>query len=162
MLYLNLSRSIQSCLLLTSLLTITSCSSQPKITEKNISEILSGIDRAVASKDVSGIVANISNTAKIEVEDAASGKSMSFTKETYQKYSEEGFKVVNDYKSSRTNPQITIASNGESATATDVVDESVTINGKPMAMSTTESATFGLENGKVVITAIKGSMTIKK
>lgn len=160
--YINLSRSIKSCLLLTSMLTITSCNSQPKVTEKNISEILSGIDKAVASKDVKGIVANISNTAKIEVEDVASGKSMSFTKETYQKYSEEGFRVTNDYQSSRTKPQIVIASNGESATATDVVDESVTINGKPMATSTAESATFGLENGKVVITAIKGSMTIKK
>ena len=160
--YLNLSRSIQSCLLLASMLTITSCSSQPKVTEKNISEILSGIDKAVASKNVNGIVANISNTAKIEVEDVASGKSMSFTKETYQKYTEDGFRILNNYKSSRTNPQITIASNGESATATDVVDESVTINGKPMATSTAESATFGLENGKVVITAIKGSITIKK
>ena len=160
--YLNLSRSIQSCLLLASMLTITSCSSQPKVTEKNISEILSGIDKAVASKNVNGIVANISNTAKIEVEDVASGKSMSFTKETYQKYTEEAFRVTSDYKSSRTNPQITIAPNGESATATDVVDESITINGKPMSTSTAESATFGLENGKVVITAIKGSMTIKK
>jgi hypothetical protein len=160
--YLNLSRSIQSCLLLTLMFTVTSCNSQPKVTEKNIGEILAGIDKASASKDVNGIIANISNTAKIEVEDAASGKSMSFTKETYQKYAEEGFKVTNDYKASRTTPQIVIAPNGESATASDVVDESVTINGKPMATSTAESATFGLENGKVVITAIKGSMTIKK
>jgi hypothetical protein len=144
------------------MLTITSCNSQPKITEKNISEILSEIDKAVATKDVNGIVANVSNTVKIELEDVASGKSMAFTKETYQKYLEEGFKVITDYKTSRTNPQIIIAPNGESATAADIVDESVTINGKPMAMSTAESATFGLENGKVVITAIKGSMTIKK
>ena len=159
--HLNLSRSIQSCLLLT-LLTISSCNSQPKITKKSISEIMSGIDKALERKDISAVVANISNTAKIEIEDAASGKSMVFTKETYQKYSEEGLKVTSDYGASRTDAQITIASDGESATLRDRVFETATVNGNFISTSTAESATFGLENGKVMITAIKGSITVNR
>ena len=160
--YQTSSSSIKICLLLTSILTLTSCDHQTKITEQNIAETLAKVDNDIANKDVNGMISNISNNAKIEFKDTASGKSMSFTKETYRKHLEEVFRDITDYKATRTNTKIIIALNGESATGEDIMNETETVNGKLVATSASQSAVFGLENGKVVITAIKGSTIITK
>jgi hypothetical protein len=136
---------------------LTSCNSQTKITEENISETVSRMDSYVANKDINGIISHISNNAKIEFKDTTSGKQLSFTKETYRQHLEEVFKDITDYKAVRTNSKIVISLNGESATGTDIMNETETLNGKTVTTRAAQTVVFGLENGKVVITDIKGS-----
>lgn len=154
-----LSRSLTVGCLLISIASLTGCSSQPKVTEKSISELLERVDRASENKDVDGIVSALADNAIIEVSSAQG--SMSFNKETYKTYLAKAYTVISSYKARRTPTQfMNIDPNGASGTGHDIVVEEVTVNGKVVSTSTEETATFGIENGKVVITNIKGRMTV--
>jgi hypothetical protein len=112
-------------------------------------------------RNVDGFLVCISDGAKIDLEDAASGKSMFWTKATYKDNLAEGFSVMSNYKSTRTIPEITIDPSEKSAVVKDIITESVTANGKEITTNTVESGTLVLENGKLVFTSIKCSFKIK-
>jgi hypothetical protein len=112
-------------------------------------------------RDVDGFLVCISDGAKIDLEDAASGKSMFWTKATYKDNLAEGFSVMSNYKSTRTIPEITIDPSEKSAVVKDIITESVTANGKEITTNTVKSGTLVLENGKLVFTSIKCSFKIK-
>jgi hypothetical protein len=148
--HLSLSTKLVVLLLITS--TLNSCGEQSRITEKSIHDMMTQIDKASMNKDVDGVLICISDSARIDLEDAASGKSMFLT---------EGFNLMSNYKSTRTIPEITIDPSGKSAVVKDIITESVTANGKEITTNTVESGTLALENGKLVFTSIKGSFKIK-
>jgi hypothetical protein len=157
--HLSLSTKLVVLLLITS--TLNSCGEQSRITEKSIHDMMTQIDKASMNKDVDGVLIYISDSARIDLEDAASGKSMFWTKATYKDNLAEGFNLMSNYKSTRTIPEITIDPSGKSAVVKDIITESVTANGKEITTNTVESGTLALENGKLVFTSIKGSFKIK-
>jgi hypothetical protein len=155
----SLPKSIVTYLLIASLIVCSSCSNRLKITDKNVRELIERVDKATLNKDYDGIIAEVASNAKIVITNADAGKTTTFTKESYKAGLIQTLSNISEYKHSRTTSQIQIDPSGESATAMDVVYESMTVGGLIVSGRTIETTTFGIENGKVVVTSVRGIVT---
>jgi ribosome biogenesis SPOUT family RNA methylase Rps3 len=158
----SLARSIGTCLLIASLIALSGSSKPPKITDKNVRELLERLDKATVNKDYKGIIAEFASDAEIEIIYSNDEKRITPTKKSYAARLIEPFDPINEHKRSRTDRQIHIDSNGESATAKDVIYESTIIGDQILSSRTMETTTLRIENSKVAVTSVRRIVTYKE
>lgn len=141
------------------LFSFSGCSSEKKITEPEVLEVISMIEAATKNKDADSIVANLSEKVQIKVIVTADGQTQHFTfdRSQYGEYLKKAFAVVSDYTYSRQTTHVKISADGKSAIASDEIMESMTLNGKLIRSVSTEVATFVRENGKIVILLLEAT-----
>jgi hypothetical protein len=158
----SLPRSIGTCLLIVSLIALSGSSKPPKITDKNVRELLERLDRATVNKDYKGIIAEFASDAEIEIIYTNDEKRITPTKRSYAARLIEPFNPINEHKRSRTDRQIQIDPSGEIATAKDVIYESIISNGQILSNRTMETTTLRIENSKVAVTSVRRIVTYKE
>lgn len=144
-------------LLAVCIFSFSGCSSDKKITESEVKDVLNKIELAAKNKDVDSIVANMSAKVTIKATITASGQTQTlmFNREQYRDFLKQAFAVGSDYTYSRQKTQVKVAPDGKSATVTDEVSESITVNGQVIRSVGTEAASFIRENGKLVISYLE-------
>ena len=135
------------------LFSFNGCSSEKKITEPEVLDVLNKIEVAAKNKDADAIVANMSEKVQIKATITASGQTQTFTfnREQYRDFIKKSFAAGSNYTYSRQNTQVKISPDGKMAIVTDEVTESMTVSGQVIRSVGTEVATLGRENGKLVI-----------
>jgi hypothetical protein len=134
-----------------------------KITRTQILDILDSIDRGLTNKDAAAVVASFSSNAVITatiVEDQRTDKTKDDTG-SYRRSLEAGFQSFSDYKFARKDVAIQIAADSRTAISSSVLTETFRFDGKIKQAVTKESATFGMIEGKVLLTAMNSEVTIK-
>ncbi len=134
-----------------------------KISKTNILAILDSIDRGLTNKDAAGVVANFASNAVIAaaiVEGTRTDTNKDDTS-SYRRRLETGFQSFSNYKFARKDVAIQIAADGRTATSSSVLTETFRFNGKIKQAVIKESATFGMIEGKVLLTAMNSEVTIK-
>ena len=154
-----LGRSCIFLLLAICLFSFDGCSSEKKITEREVLDLLNKVDVAAKNKDVDTVIANMSEKAQIKLTVTASGQTQTFTfnRDQYRDYIKKTFAVGGNYTYSRQNTQVQISPDGKSAVVADEVTESIVVNGQVIHSEVTETATLGRENGKLVVQYIEGN-----
>ena len=129
------------------------CSSDKKIAEPEVTELLNKIEAAAKNKDADSIVANMSEKVQVKAVVTAAGQTqnLSFNRDQYRDFAKKTFAVGSNYEYHRQNTQVKISADGKSATVTDETTESVTVNGQVYRSEGTEVAALVRENGKLVI-----------
>jgi hypothetical protein len=158
----SLPRSIGTCLLIASLITLSGSSKPPKITDKNVRELLERLDQATVNKDYEGIIAEFASDAEIEIVYANDEKRITPTKKSYVARLIESSNPINEHKRSQTDRQIQIDSSGEIATAKHIVYESMIVDGQIFSSRTMETTTLRIENSKVAVTSVRRIVTYKE
>jgi hypothetical protein len=134
-----------------------------KISKTNILAILDSVDRSLLNKDAAAVVANFASNAVITatiVEGTRTNMNKDDTS-SYRRSLEAGFRSFSDYKFARKDVAIQIAADGRTATSSSVLTETFRFDGKIKHAVTKESATFGMIEGKVLLTAMNSEVTIK-
>ncbi len=131
---------------------------QKKITQQQVANVLSEIDRATQNKDMDGICDFMAKDAKISITIEGFGPTqhLTMTREEYRDNGKKAFIASSDYKFNRQDNKVTIEPDGSSATVTDKTYETVTIEGKEIRSVTSGIAVLRLENNKLVIVALDG------
>jgi hypothetical protein len=134
-----------------------------KISRTQILNILDSIDRGLTNQDAAAVVASFSSNAVITatvVEDRRTDKTKHDTG-SYRRSLEAGFQSFSDYKFARKDVAIQIAADSLTAASSSVLTETFRFDGKIKQAVTKESATFGMIEGKVLLTAMNSEVTIK-
>lgn len=128
-----------------------------KITESHVRRIISAMKTAADNRNVAGIVRYLSPKAAIEmtVQTPGGSQSLSFSRDEYRRYYQQGVQSIQSSSSSYSNLKIKIAPDGKTATATFNIIEQATTNGQPLTTRTAETVNFAIVDGQVVITSIK-------
>lgn len=133
----------------------SACSSKQTgtITEQRVRAFLEEMDRAAKNKDVNAIVANLSEDAKftLTIEGFGPTQTLSFNRDEYRDYSEQGFSAVSDYDYRRGDTVIRVEPDGQSAFVADETFETTTIGGQTIHSVARGTYILKLENGKLVI-----------
>ena len=134
-----------------------------KISRTQILDILDSIDKGLLNKDAVAVVANFASNAVITaaiVEGTRTDTNKDDTS-SYHRRLESGFQSFSDYKFARQDVAIQIAADGRTATSSSALTETFRFDGKIKQAVTKESATFGMVEGKVMLTAMNSEVTIK-
>ena len=148
------------------LLTVTVCLAEQatKITEEKILSLLTSMDEAAIRQDVKALIAHMAPNVTIQLEIPGPGgkQTFRFNIKEYETHLKESFAQASDYKYKRTETNIEIAKDGQTARVTDTVLETVSIGGQTIRSETRETAMLELQNGKLLITALDGIVVSMK
>jgi hypothetical protein len=135
------------------ILSFSGCTSDKKITEPEVQELIVRLDVAAKKLDADAITANMSENVKIDVKVTSQGRTeaLTFNRDQYKDFMKKSFAVGTDYTYLRQKTQITVDSDGKSAIMSDEVAESITVNKQVIHSTGTEVATIGREHGQLVI-----------
>jgi ketosteroid isomerase-like protein len=141
----------------------SACSPEQKrvMTKQEVAAVLAEIDAAVKRKDVGAMLKHFSKDAriKVNVEDPdATIRGMVFTREQYRDYFQGAFNLIDEYQYDRRDTVINLAPDGQSAIVADQVFEEVKTGGETINSVTVETATLKMEDGRVVITSLEGTL----
>jgi hypothetical protein len=154
-----MSSSNQFLVLLAATLLLTSCSSQQRIAEKDVYDLINRIDMAAIKQNISDIDQHISDRVSINIKNAKSGELRSLNKKSYTELLSQGFAAVTSYHINRSRVKIAIAPNGKSATLQNQLTETATIKDQKITSIAEETATIGFENEKIVVKSFESLVT---
>lgn len=127
-----------------------------KITESHVRRIISAMKTAADNRNVAGVVRYLSPDAVISmtVRTPTGSQSLSFSREEYRRYYQQGSQSIQTSSSSYSNLKVKIAPNGKTATATFNIIEQATTNTQTLTTRTAETVNFAIVEGQVLITSI--------
>ena len=134
-----------------------------KISRTQILDLLHSMDRGLTNKDAAAVVANFSSNAVITATVVEAQRTDKTKDDTagYRRSLEAGFQSFSDYQFTRQEVVIQIAADGRTATSSSLLTEIFRIDDKRKQAVTKESATFGIVEGKVLLTAMNSEVTVK-
>ncbi len=135
-----------------------------EITEKQVSDMLDEMEVAAKKRDFNRLCSFMSEKVKIKhtLEGAGQSATKTFTREEYRKEANNMMKVVDGYEYACTNRKIMISRDGLSAYAVEEIHETVSIAGNSITAVSIGSTTFGLEDGKLVVTAVEAKGQVEQ
>lgn len=140
---------------------LSSCdvNTEAKITEENVLNMLIKMEQAAISHDIPSLTENISENAIITMDMPSNmGGKQTFTLGSYKEMLKQGWEMPAKSTYEIKDIQISVASDGMSATATDITVETVEMDGKVISAEIAERIEIISENGKPVITSIYGKV----
>lgn len=139
---------------------LTACS--PTITEQQVLAILDSTDKAAKERNADGVIAHMAEKAVIRVSIQGPGgiQSLSFAPKEYKQHLEQTFRGAQEYSYTRTDTKISIAPSQKMATVSSQVLEIVRLPGQVLSSVSQETATFEVQNRKVVIASVEASVEV--
>ena len=134
-----------------------------EISKAQVLGILESMDKGLLNKDIAAVVANFASNAII-TSTLVEGKRTDTTKDdtsSYRRSLEAGFKNVENYTLKRKIVAVEIAPDGQKAASTSTLAETYSSEGNAEQAITTESATFEIIGGKILITEMNSKITVK-
>lgn len=134
------------------------------ITKKDILKIIHEVEAAAKSHNVEAIIKHFSTDAKITLNFPAElGGTQVLSVAEYSALLRDGWSLPAEFKYDVKDIQIEISKDQKTATATDIVYESIEIPGQFKIKSKSfEQVKFGLFNGAVLITDLSGKTEIQQ
>lgn len=132
---------------------------QKKITTQDIRKIIDNIMAASKKRNVEGVMKYTApNFIAESVIQAPSGPiDLTYNRDDYRQALEQTFSITQSYNVSYKNLKVTIAPDGQSATATYEATESGIVNGTSLSVQATASTTFQIVNGNILATYTKSN-----
>jgi hypothetical protein len=133
---------------------------QESITETKLNSMLNSVDRAARKGSVAGIVAPMAKDVKIKVtiESPTQKKVLNLSKDQYAFYTREGLRHRIAYQLERKNVRLKVYEDGQSATITSNLYETLTIRGGTLRAVSTEVTYLTLREGKLLITSLDSAV----
>lgn len=143
------------CLLIMTFAAATS-SYASSLSEENINQFLSKVEKASASFDTQVIDKALSDDVKITMHVSMQGQKQTMTpsKQDYLAMGQQAKALYKNYQITRSNTVIKI--NGDQAFVTGDVTESMTMQGQNISANTKEELTIKVMNGNLVVTEMVG------
>jgi hypothetical protein len=128
--------------------------------EAAVRKMLSEVDRAVAARNPDAVAHHISDSATLTVDVTVNGQAqrISMRKPEYVNAMRETWSAVDRYDYRRSDVRISIA--GGRATVTSIVTESVTMQGRTLNTTTSDTSVIELVNGRPQLTRSSAKMQI--
>jgi hypothetical protein len=154
------------CALVALFLLFTACSNRESeqhqqaggtVTEQQVTALLNEIDKDARDLKFDALTEHLSKDAHIEMHVQGYGY-LTFTRDEYRDYTRQAYNSVSAYHYDRKNTVIKVAPDGQSAMGSDQVYETVTMGGQTTHSTTLETATFKMEDGRVVIASLVGDV----
>jgi hypothetical protein len=134
--------------------------SQDAITKSKVLAILNSVDRASRKGNIAGIVAPLAKDVKIKmaISTPASDKEqvLNLNKAQYTDLTRRGMRRRLAYQLERKNTQVRISNDGNTATVTSDLYESLTVQQGTLRAVSSEVAILNLREGKLVVTSLEG------
>lgn len=140
---------------------LSACSTESgaKITEESVRNMLTQMEQAAVAHDVGMLTKHIAADATITFDlPAAMGGKQEISLGDYKEMLTQGWSMPATYTYEVKDIQVSVASDGMSATATDVTIETVEMDGQMMSTETNERLEITADNGKPIITSIYGKL----
>jgi hypothetical protein len=130
---------------------------QTEITKEKIEAIVSAIEEAAKKKDFAGIIPHLAPDFKYKL-DGGGRPTREANRAQYIEMIKLGFGLTLDYTYLRKSLTITIAPDGQSATAHTESFEMVTMAQGTVAGNATSLTTFKIYKGKIMIASVEGTV----
>ena len=130
---------------------------QTEITKEKVEAIVSTIEQAVKKKDAAVLISYLAPDMKYTL-DGGGRPTRHANRAQYIQIVRLGFKMTLDYKYHRKSLTITVAPDGQSATAQTEAFELLTLAQGTVAGNSTSLTTFKIYKGKVLISAMEGTI----
>ncbi len=117
-------------------------------------------DSAIAAKNADDFAGLMSNSVQVNMAISQNGgvQNTSLGKAAYIELLRQSWTVMQDYRYERTNVKISIQ--GDKATISDDMHESMILQGKPVSSDTKETTILVREKGKLVISRVDASVSM--
>ncbi len=131
-------------------LLLAACS-HPTLTEQDVEEFIARMDTAWDARNADAMADLVSNAAQISVTAYRNGKAekLTLSKADYIKYMKAAWASVSDYHYTRNNVKIEV--HGNTATFTDDLIETMTLQGQVATAVDKESYQLTLDHGKLLL-----------
>ncbi len=139
-------------------LLISACSHS--VSEKDVNDFMAKADSAIAAKNADAFADLMSNSVQVNmsVSQNGSAQNTSLGKAAYIELMKQSWSVAQDYRYERTNVKISIQ--GNKATVSDDMHESMVVQGKRVSADSKETAILVREKGKLVILRVDASVSM--
>lgn len=128
-----------------------------KLNERKVMDVIAELDAATTKRDVDAISARIARDARITITVQAFGQTQtqSFGRDEYIAYTKASLQEIQAYEFANKVTRVQVSPDGQTAVATGKQQETVTAAGKTTRAASSWEASFGSENGKIVITSMR-------
>lgn len=139
-------------------LLISACSHS--VSEKDVNDFMAKADGAIAAKNADEFAGLMSNSVLVNMSISQNGtvENTSLGKAAYIELLRQSWVVGQDYRFERTNVKISIQ--GNKATITDDMHESMVVQGKQVSSNSKETTILIREQGKLVISRVDASVSM--
>ena len=129
-----------------------------QITREQIDAVIAATDAAALERDAAAIGVHLAEAFERVIEFPHKGlmAKVRLDKERYMTLIDEGWAGIGDYDYQRDDTRIHITMDGRSGRSFSTVTENMVQDGMSMTSRFRETATYALENGRPVITQVRG------
>lgn len=152
---------IQYFLLIMLVLVSSSLLAEPGLTQQSVTRMLKGMDKAIEMHDAESLMSHFSDKAIITFAMGEEDGSKEFSMLEYKKMVEQGWSMQGDQHYEVKDVMINIAADRRNAIVTDLVIETVIVEGIIITSTKTrEKMTVKLHDNKPVITGLYGKVEL--
>ena len=137
---------------------VTTKKGNSKLTKEVVSTIINSMITASKKHDVEGIIKNLASDfmVRINLPESLGGGLFVMDLAEYKKTMEESFAMTTEYQYDVSDISITIQNDGESALVTDIVTETININGVILSTKSYETTIIEILDGAPKVVFING------
>jgi hypothetical protein len=130
-----------------------SCGSKTTMTESEVREFYTALEQAINQKNIDKVLASLSDDAQLEGTIFSGGESqkLSLSKQEYADQIRQTFEAMSNYSYKIEKLDIQMSADSTSAEVKVKILEKMTIQGNPGEVSTKETDSVVLQDGKIVV-----------
>ncbi len=133
----------------------------PRITERQVRELVEKATRAANARDVPAIMQTLADDARVVLDFRGPGgrrQRLRMNRQQYEAHTRDGLRQMNKYAYTREKVDIAIASDGQTATVKSRIREVGEHLGTTVVAAIDETTTLAMREGRLLVTEVHGFM----